>query len=122
MKPIAKLTLPVFAILFIIPSIAMPQGRWDGRDWDRNPGYGRIENRQESYRAGYDDGYREGMRQGRRDYLDRHRYNDKVRELDRFSWDANPRFRNDFRKGFKNGYKDGYRNAFGGRRNNRWYR
>jgi len=120
MKPFAKFLIPAFALLPMIPTLALPQGRWDGGGYG-DSGYGRIDSRDDAYRAGYDEGYRQGFRLGRDDMLDGRRYSDKFYELDRFGYGFNPRFRNDFRKGLKTGYKEGYREAYRGHRGNRWY-
>jgi len=120
MKPSAKFLIPAFALLLMIPTLALPQGRWDA-GWYGDYGYGRIDSRDDAYRAGYDEGYRQGTRQGRNDMLDGRRYHDKFYELDRLGYGFNPRFRSDFRKGLKTGYKEGYREAYRGHRGNRWY-
>jgi hypothetical protein len=121
MNAITRWIIPAFAVLFAIPSIALPQGRWNNGDGNRNPGYSRIDSKAEAYRAGYSDGYREGMRRGRQDYLERRRFNNRVPETALFGGEFNFRFRNEARKGFKNGYKEGYRDSYQGHRFNRRY-
>ncbi len=120
---LTRLIIPAFAILLAIPTMALPQGRWNyDRDQDRNYGYsGRIDSRDDAYRAGYNEGYRNGMRRGREDFRDGRRFNNHVRDFRWNTFGFNSRFRNDFRRGFNNGYREGYEQVYRGRRGNRWY-
>jgi hypothetical protein len=125
MKQFTKWFVPVLALAMALPIVAMPQGRWNGRDWGRDtdgyPGYGRIDNRDEAYRAGYNQGFSDGEHQGRSDSRVGRHFNEKARDLDRFGYGfSNSRFRNDFKKGFRKGYREGYRAGYQ-QRGRRWF-
>lgn len=109
MKPIARWILLAFALLLAAPTLALPQDRWDNRDY-----YGRIDSKDSAYRAGHRDGYREGRRQGY--YDQRHhlrsdnRYRGNERGFGFYGYDS--RYRSQYRKGFRNGYREGYNEAY----------
>ncbi len=119
MKPIARWIILAFALLLVVPNMALPQGRWN----DRDNYYGRIENKNDAYRAGYNDGYREGRRQGGYDFRHHRRRDDRYKQYDRGYgyYGYNSRYKGEYKKGFKKGYREGYRSTYQEYRGNRWY-
>jgi flagellar biosynthesis/type III secretory pathway protein FliH len=120
MKRVTKRIIPVFALLLALPALTLPQGRWNDRDWDRNPGYGRMDSKDNAYHAGYNEGYREGVRQARHDSHEGRRFYNRDREIDHFGYGHNSRYDKDFQKGYKKGYKEGYREAYRRGNRDRW--